>query len=70
MQSAGMQGAMTNYEFTFRLMTVRRLERELLGTHTKPRWVGALMWALAFAALEVGFASITLHEGISLHYSR
>ena len=30
MPAPGSLGAMTNYEYTFRLMTVRRLERELL----------------------------------------
>ena len=64
--SAGTPGVMTNYAGTFRIMSARRLERELQGTHTKPASGQILAWVLAFAALEVGLASITLSEGISL----
>ena len=36
-QSAGRMGPMTDYDYTFRLMTVRRLEREIQGTIAKAR---------------------------------
>ena len=62
--TAGVPGTMTAFEGTFRIMTYRRLERELHGTYTKTRRI--LFWVLAFAALEVGLASITLSEGVSL----
>ena len=64
--SAGVPGPLTNYEQTFRLMTARRLDRELKGTIAKPHNGRALLWVLAFVALEVGLASVTLGEGISL----
>ena len=63
---AGSPGTMTTYEATFRIMTARRLERELMGTYTKTHNGRILCWVLAFAALEVGLASITLTEGVSL----
>jgi hypothetical protein len=67
MPSAGQRGTMTSYEYTFRLMTVRRLDREILGTFAKQRGrCRNLILVLGFMALEVGLASITLREGISL----
>ena len=51
---SGSSGAMTDFRETFRLMTVRRLDRELMGTFTKQRSGRVLMWVLAFVALEVG----------------
>ena len=59
-QSAGRPGVMTDYEYTFRLMTVRRLERELMGTISKGHPMRALLLVLGFIALEVGLVTVTL----------
>ena len=57
-------GHMTQYNPTLRLMTARRLRRELMGTYSKERPWRVMLWVLAFVALEVGLATITLNEGV------
>ena len=60
---AGSPGTMTNYEETFRVMSVRRLERELLGTFAKSRPGRNLLLVMGFVALELTLVGVTLNEG-------
>ena len=59
--------SMTSWEKTLRIMTYRRLMRELHGTHTKPHPWRVALWILGFVMLEVGFASVSITEGIQVN---
>ena len=60
---------MTNFETTFRVMTHRRLQRELQGTYSKPQPGRTVSWILLFVALEAGLASVSFQSGFNVQIS-
>ena len=56
----------TDWEETFRLMTYRRLQRQLKGVYAKENQCRTIMWVVMFLGLEVGLATVTLNEGVQL----
>ena len=54
----------TSYEETFRIMTYRRLQRELMGTYSKQRKWPVFFWVLVFVALEGALVTVTNSKGL------
>ena len=65
-ESPSGRGRMHNYEATFRHMTHRRLQRELLGVYSKPHPGRDALWIMLFVVLQVGLASVSFTNGVSV----
>ncbi|KAL1520727.1 hypothetical protein AB1Y20_022295 [Prymnesium parvum] len=68
MPSGSGAGCMRNYDATFRHMAYRRLQRQIHGIYSKPRRGRDALWIFLFVALEVGLASVSFTNGVSVKF--